>query len=596
MSKLRLATVFSGIGAIESALKYLNIDHEIVFACDNGERILSHSDKEIQEMLVGLSEKEKQIKVKKLYELTGKPNLVKETFFANYDIDEDRWYEDIRYLDAKSYRGKIDLFVGGSPCQSFSYNGKQAGLNDVRGTLFYEYARIVNECLPKVFIYENVRGMLTHDDRNTWNVVKGVFESLNYNIFIKKDENGNESPILNAKNYGIPQSRDRLFIVGFRSDLGINEFDFPPEIELERYVPDFLDEEVQAKYYLGQKGFEFVTTHPSRAQVGEPIMRCQKANQQFNWNGDFIFEPIDFVIHREDVLQRAYVGEWKGQTGVIRKFTPRECLRLMGFHDDFVMLHKDEVMYRQAGNSIVVNVLMELVRSIRNTRIWNPRLKLATLFSGIGAVEQALIRMHKDYDIVFACDNGEIEIDVNEEKIKQEVFAMDSKVAKKTFIDNLYSSKSRKQNYVKQSYLANYDINEEDFHLDIRFLDGKDYEGQVDLLVGGSPCQSFSTVGFQGGLDDTRGTLFYEYARIIQEVKPKVFIFENVRGLTTHDNGKTWAKIRDVFMNTLHYNITEPQVLNASDYGIPQTRRRLFVIGISLHGLGSRPLYHRFQR
>ena len=580
MSKLKLATVFSGIGAIESALKYLNIDHEIVFACDNGERTLPQSDKEIREMIKNLSESEKQSKIKELYDKTGNPNLVKSTFFANYDINEDRWYEDIRYLDAKSYRGKIDLFVGGSPCQSFSYNGKQAGLNDVRGTLFYEYARIVNECLPKVFIYENVRGMLTHDNGNTWNVVRGVFESLNYNVFIKKDEKGNESPILNAKNYGIPQSRDRLFIVGFRSDLSIKEFNFPMEMELERYVPDFLDEEVQAKYYLGQKGFEFVTTHPSRAQVSELIMRCQKANQQFNWNGDFIFEPIRSVMHREDVLQRAYVGEWNGDTGVIRKFTPRECLRLMGFRDDFIMLHKDEVMYRQAGNSIVVNVLMELVRSIRNTGIWNPRLKLATLFSGIGAVEQALIRMHKDYDIVFACDNGEIEIDVNEEAIKQKVFAMDSKVAKKAFIDNLYSSKSRKQNYVKQSYLANYDINEEDFHLDIRFLDGKDYEGQVDLLVGGSPCQSFSTVGFQGGLDDTRGTLFYEYARIIQEVQPKVFIFENVRGLTTHDNGKTWAKIRDVFMNTLHYNITEPQVLNASDYGIPQTRRRLFVVGI----------------
>jgi DNA (cytosine-5)-methyltransferase 1 len=75
--------------------------------------------------------------------------------------------------------------------------------------------------------------------------------------------------------------------------------------------------------------------------------------------------------------------------------------------------------------------------------------------------------------------------------------------------------------------------------------------------------------------------LFYEYARIIQEVKPKVFIFENVRGLTTHDGGNTWAKIKDVFMNTLHYNITEPQVLNAADYGIPQTRRRLFVVGCS---------------
>ena len=580
MSKLRLATVFSGIGAIESALEYLNIDHEIVFACDNGERILPQTEEEIREIIKDLSESEKQNKIKELYDKTGKPNLVKSTFFANYDIDEDRWYEDIRYLNAESFKGGVDLFVGGSPCQSFSYNGKQAGLNDVRGTLFYEYARIVNECQPKVFIYENVRGMITHDKGNTWEVVKNVFRSLNYNIYIKTDNDGNESPILNAKNYGIPQSRDRLFIVGFRADLDVNNFHFPQEIELQTTVSDYLDEQVDAKYYLGQKGFEFVTTHPSRAQVSEPIMRCQKANQQFNWNGDFIFEPLARIEHRSDVMARAYVGEWKNQVGVARKFTPRECLRLMGFRDDFVILHKDEVMYRQSGNSIVVNVLMELVNEINNTGVWNRKLRLATLFSGIGAVEQALIRMKKPYDIVFACDNGEIEIDVNEDEVKKEVFNMNSKQQKKLFVDNLYAKKSKKQNYVKQSYLANYSINEEDFHLDIRFLDGRDYEGNVDLLVGGSPCQSFSTVGFKGGLDDARGTLFYEYARIIQEVKPKVFIFENVRGLTTHDNGNTWAKIKDIFLNTLHYKITEPQVLNASDYGIPQTRRRLFVIGI----------------
>ena len=207
-------------------------------------------------------------------------------------------------------------------------------------------------------------------------------------------------------------------------------------------------------------------------------------------------------------------------------------------------------------------------------------LKLATAFSGIGAIEFALKRLNEEHEIVFACDNGEIEINIDEQDVKVKVFSMKTKEEKKDFIDELYASKTKKQNYVKKSYLANYDINEDDFHLDVRFLDGRNYEGQVDLLVGGSPCQSFSSVGFQGGLEDARGTLFYEYARIIKEVKPKVFIYENVRGLTTHDNGKTWAKIKDIFMNTLHYRITEPQVLNASDFGIPQTRRRLFVVGI----------------
>ncbi|MCI7401220.1 MAG: DNA (cytosine-5-)-methyltransferase [Christensenella sp.] len=206
-------------------------------------------------------------------------------------------------------------------------------------------------------------------------------------------------------------------------------------------------------------------------------------------------------------------------------------------------------------------------------------IKLATLFSGIGAIEQSLIRLHQDYEIVFACDNGEIEVDIDIEKAKKEISHLHNKKEKKKYVDNLYSI-SRKTNFVKRSYLANYQINEDDFHLDVRLLDGTDYAGEVDLLVGGSPCQSFSSIGFQGGLEDARGTLFYDYARIIQEVQPKVFIYENVRGLTTHDEGRTWAKIKDIFMNTLHYKITEPRVLNASDFGIPQTRRRLFVVGI----------------
>lgn len=207
-------------------------------------------------------------------------------------------------------------------------------------------------------------------------------------------------------------------------------------------------------------------------------------------------------------------------------------------------------------------------------------LRLGTLFSGIGAVEQALIRMNIKHEIVFACDNGDIDIDIDIDEEKKKIFNMTSKKEKKEYVDKLYSSKSRKQNYVKQSYIANYKIKEEDFHLDIRLLDGRDYKNKIDLLVGGSPCQSFSSVGFRGGLEDVRGTLFYEYARIIQEVQPKVFIYENVRGLTTHDNGNTWKKMKKVFTETLHYNISEPKVLNAADYGMPQNRRRLFVIGI----------------
>lgn len=208
-------------------------------------------------------------------------------------------------------------------------------------------------------------------------------------------------------------------------------------------------------------------------------------------------------------------------------------------------------------------------------------IRLATLFSGIGSVEQALERANISHKIIFACDNGDINIEYNHELEFNKIKNMTSKLEKKKYVDKLYASKSKKQNYVKMTYLANYGdkILEDDFHLDINLLDGTDYKNQVDLLVGGSPCQSFSSVGFKGGLEDVRGTLFYEYARIIKEVNPKVFIYENVRGLTTHDHGKTWKIIKGIF-NSLNYTITEPKILNAADYGIPQNRRRVFVVGI----------------
>lgn len=249
-------------------------------------------------------------------------------------------------------------------------------------------------------------------------------------------------------------------------------------------------------------------------------------------------------------------------------------------------------------------------------------MRLATVFSGIGSIEQALRRLGKDYEIVFACDNGDVELNLLSgedledytrltklrskkqlrapkdikrleelgkkensiaEAIRAKICSMPSKVEKKRFADKLYAENSRQRNFVKTAYMANYGdkLSEDDFHLDIRFLDGTDYRNSnIDLLVGGSPCQAFSDVGAKYGLNDTRGTLFYEFARIVNETQPRVFIYENVRGLTMHDDGKTWAVMRSVFENDLNYRIAEPQILNASDYGIPQSRRRVFVVGI----------------
>lgn len=120
---VRIGTSFSGIGAIEHAFKRLGLNSKIQFAGDIDEDC-------------------------------------KKSYFANYEIDESAWHNDIHNFDATSFEGKIDLFVGGAPCQAFSIRGKRGGFDDTRGTLFREFARIVLECKPKIFIFENVRGIL----------------------------------------------------------------------------------------------------------------------------------------------------------------------------------------------------------------------------------------------------------------------------------------------------------------------------------------------------------------------------------------------------------------------------------------------------
>lgn len=369
---IKLGTLFSGIGAIEQAFLKLGINHEILFACDNGEREIKTTREQIERLIEDLPNNEKEEVISELYLSKGE-NYMETSYKENYDILPDRFFQDIRFLDGSQFYGNVDLVVGGSPCQAFSCNGKRGGFEDTRGTLFYEYARIIKESHPKCFIYENVKGMITHDKGRTWKTIKNVFCELNYNIFIHKDLNGNESPILNASNYGIPQNRSRLYVIGIRKDLKLKKvFSFPLPQKLTTEVKDYLlKDPIPVKYYLGQKGFEFVTTHPSRAKVGGQIMNCQKATQQFNWNGDFIFEPLDPKRHTPEILEKAYVGEWKGQKGVIRMFTPRECLRLMGFPDTFKIVVKDNIMWRQAGNSIVVNVLEAITKELIKTGVFD---------------------------------------------------------------------------------------------------------------------------------------------------------------------------------------------------------------------------------
>lgn len=351
---MNIATVFSGIGAFEQALCKKMINHKTIFACDNGERYLEKSKTEILETFIESKYVDLDKYINDLYNKTNRPNYVKQTYDMNYNYDH--WYDDIRFIDGNKYLNKIDILVGGSPCQSFSIIGKRGGLEDTRGTLFYDYARLIKESKPKVFIFENVAGLLTHDKGKTWDTIHNVFEDLGYKWYMK---------VINSINHGIPQQRKRVFVIGFRHH--IEDFSFPENRTLNTTMFDYLETIVDNKYYLGKKGFEFVTNpkYKNRAQVNSDIIRTQKANQQFNWNGDFFFETVQkFMERKQDIPKKAYVGIYNGEKGVIRKLTHRELLRLMGFSDDFKIVSHDTQAYRQIGNSIVVTIFEDLLDRI----------------------------------------------------------------------------------------------------------------------------------------------------------------------------------------------------------------------------------------
>jgi len=487
MHEIKLATVFSGIGAIEHALDRMNLSHKIVFACDNGdvdilskkipediseiEKELSELTKKIKkidvqsdedklykdELNLILSRTEDEVKIYKemnlqnstenkinrkikdicqrtgmlhekinsfkilkelsnidsyeekkkfvdsLYKGKNESNKVKKTYMANYKLDEKKFHWNVSFLDGNQYKDEVDLFVGGSPCQSFSLVGKQRGLADTRGTLFYEYARLVKEIRPKVFIYENVKALLSNDNGKTWETVSKVFTDLNYTWKYK---------VLNAKDYGIPQNRERVFVVGFRNDLNLEkEFEFPQPIKLEKKMQDFLIDNAPGGYFLPEKGVDFVTDEKNLSkrytQIDGEIQLCQKKNQQFNWHGDFVFQseedakqkikvdlekyflsekvrkyvlatgtknfyskpktdlevarPLLTTMHK---MHRAGVDNYVTTDGRLRKLTPRECFRLMGFSDTFIIPVSDTSAYQQAGNSIVVDVLINIMNKI----------------------------------------------------------------------------------------------------------------------------------------------------------------------------------------------------------------------------------------
>ncbi len=268
---------------------------------------------------------------------------VKKVYESNFgDIPDD----DITKVDENTIPSH-DILCAGFPCQAFSISGRQRGFEDSRGTLFFDVARIVKAKMPKVVFMENVKNFATHDDGKTLEVVKNTMEELGYTFYRK---------VLNAVDYGIPQKRERIYIVCFRNDLNVADFEYPKPFELTRHVEDFLikDEEQLKDLYVDRKDTYFNDTKDDKYS-NKPI-RLGIVNK--GGQGERIYSTKGIAI-----TLSAYGGGVFAKTGgymingKTRKLHPRECARIMGYPDSYKISDKPNQAYKQFGNSVVIDVL-----------------------------------------------------------------------------------------------------------------------------------------------------------------------------------------------------------------------------------------------
>ena len=268
---IKVATLFSGVGTPEQSLKHLKVEHETVFACE--------IDK-----------------------------YARTTYLAN-NQEPKTFYDDVYNIDGNKYKNQIDILIGGSPCQSFSIAGKRMGTSCPRGNLIYEYFRIVEEAKPKVFIYENVKGFLSIDkiDKKekygeTFKNFVQSFKELGYTIYYE---------ILNTKDYGVPQNRERIYIVGFRDEV---EFEFAPKEELKLRLKDMLEDEVDKKYHLDTERISScLNSNHSAQRVYSPSGIAPTISAGSNGGGKepvkMLYQTHTLNIKGNDSIKRIYSNE-----------------------------------------------------------------------------------------------------------------------------------------------------------------------------------------------------------------------------------------------------------------------------------------------
>ncbi len=248
---------------------------------------------------------------------------------------------DINEIDLNSIP-KHDVLIGGFPCQPFSIMGKENGFNDRRGTLFFRVVEIIENQRsrghqPRIVVLENVRNLLTHDKGRTFKVIQETLENLGYHVFAEQ---------LNSSDYGVPQTRNRVFLVCLMDDI---DYCFPKGEELRVTLQDVLEENVSDKYFLSERILKTILSNGTGGYYAKSEIDLK------------IARPLTATMakmHR--ACQDNYVTQAKG----IRRLTPRECARLQGFPDDFKINVSDAQAYKQFGNAVTVNVSYAIAKSI----------------------------------------------------------------------------------------------------------------------------------------------------------------------------------------------------------------------------------------
>lgn len=349
-----IATGCSGIGSPEQAISELEEPHEIIFACELD-------------------------------------NWARKTYLSNFTPK--LMLTDMTKCDYVGPSYYADLFIAGIPCQSFSLAGKRLGELDKRGLLFYDFYRYVKNQQPKAFIIENVKGLLSDNNGITfqnWIQLLGQSMNTHLNMFNHEDSlmYNLHFTTLNAKDYGLPQSRERVFIVGIRNDIP-NSFRFPGPKRLNKRLIDVLESVVDEKYYLSDKFIQYLLDNSDRTRIIDNsyhVSPCILANQAKTGTDSVLLKEIILDkaitlpgfessnrVYSEQGLAPTLRAKQQGLILVggnskfpyrIRRYTPLECMRLQGYPDSFNKPCSDHQTYKQAGNSIPVHVMKAIIKNI----------------------------------------------------------------------------------------------------------------------------------------------------------------------------------------------------------------------------------------